>query len=124
MLHYFPRHVILGITLGFGVFLLQTSFQVTTGLAVSLDASFAYAVWGMGTNNWVQLLIACAVEGLLRVLPLLKVRDWVGQLTMFAVPVVFFLALWAGGISFDQVDVSFLYFCRPSALQVSRGITS
>jgi MFS superfamily sulfate permease-like transporter len=28
ILHFFPRHVILGMTFGFGIFLLQTGFQV------------------------------------------------------------------------------------------------
>lgn len=30
ILHYFPRHVILGMTLGFGVFLLSTALQVVS----------------------------------------------------------------------------------------------
>lgn len=49
ILHYFPRHVILGMILGFGIFLLSTAFQVTTGIVP--DGDLARNVLGMGVSK-------------------------------------------------------------------------
>lgn len=35
LLHFFPRHVILGMTAGFGVFLLLTAVEISTGIVMS-----------------------------------------------------------------------------------------
>lgn len=48
-LHFFPRHVILGMTAGFGVFLLLTAFEISTSIAVaevSLIDIFGLLTWG------------------------------------------------------------------------------
>lgn len=116
ILHYFPRHVILGITLGFGIFLLQTSFQVTTGLPVAFGMVFVKEVWEMGIDNWMQLLIVCLVEGFLCLLPLLQIRDSIGQLTMFAIPVMFYVVLWISGVSFPEVTLHY-----PAEILLLRG---
>ena len=62
VLHYFPRHVILGITFGFGIFMLEASFQVTTGLQVSFDWSFLEAVSNIGSNSWIQVALCVLVS--------------------------------------------------------------
>ena len=35
VLHYFPRHVIMGMTLGFGIFLMRTGFEVSVGVQLA-----------------------------------------------------------------------------------------
>ena len=49
ILHYFPRHVILGMIFGFGVFLLSTAFQVSTGIVP--DSNLLQNVVGMGMHK-------------------------------------------------------------------------
>jgi len=37
MLHFFPRYVIIGMTLGFGVFLATTAFEISSGFPFTFD---------------------------------------------------------------------------------------
>ena len=60
VLHYFPRYVIIGMTAGFGVFLISTAFEICTQMP------FTYDVFGkMEKNMYMQLGIVFAIIPLL-----------------------------------------------------------
>jgi MFS superfamily sulfate permease-like transporter len=66
ILHYFPRHVILGMTFGFGIFLLSTCFQVTTGIAA--DIHIFSTLFSLDSNSLIQLGVVTLVEIFLRLI--------------------------------------------------------
>eukprot|EP01036_Dinobryon_divergens_P042824 gene42824-56920_t len=79
ILHFFPRHIILGMTGGFGVFLIQTAFEVM-----------------------VQVSIVMVYEGCLRAVELSKIGgEMAVPLLMFALPLCFYLTLAATEVSLD-----------------------
>lgn len=66
ILHYFPRHVILGMTFGFGIFLLCTCFQVTTGFTA--DMHIFSTIFKLDSNSLIQLGLVTVVEIILRLI--------------------------------------------------------
>jgi len=93
ILHYFPRYVIMGMISGFGVFLVATAFEISTGDAPSLKS-----VVNLSFERILQLFCVVAIEVLLRVISS-YVRD--GELlvsvVMLLVPVFFYMALMLSG---------------------------
>eukprot|EP01041_Mallomonas_annulata_P006305 gene6306-12761_t len=94
ILHFFPRHIILGMTGGFGVFLIQTAFEVCTGISTSENSLFG-----------------C---GCLRAVELSKIGgEMAVPLLMFALPLCFYLTLAATEVSLDTMRECGWLFPKP-----------
>jgi MFS superfamily sulfate permease-like transporter len=82
ILHYFPRHVILGMTFGFGIFLLCTCFQVTTGFTA--DIHIFSTIFQLDSNSLIQLGLVTVVEIVLRVIAHYRIGgEMAGPLVMY-----------------------------------------
>ncbi|CAM9649930.1 unnamed protein product, partial [Sphacelaria rigidula] len=113
LLHFFPRHVIIGCIGGFGVFLLITAVEVSTGLTMS----------DMGLLKAMQALFSDFV--LSPPLPPLLLRrcgrysvncschSLLTPLYMMVIPVAFYGILWFTGTDIEDARHDGWLFARP-----------
>lgn len=101
VLHFFPRHVIMGMTAGFGVFLMSTAVESSTGIVMAEQNLLSF-VHALSPSMIYQLLIVLVFEMLLRLTEYLKCNELVVPCMMFFLPVSFYLILAASGTSFDE----------------------
>ena len=93
ILHFFPRHVIMGMTAGFGIFLLNCGLESATGTTFGLDFKALVASFVPPQRKY-QLLIVFVFELLLRIVEHLKFNQLVVPCLMFLLPVVFYIVLY------------------------------
>lgn len=116
ILHFFPRHVILGLTGGFGVFLLQTAFEVCTGIALS-ENNFKSIALRLSWDRAFQLLLVVGYGVFIRVVESYKFGGHLAvPLLMFALPLTFYIGLAISGSTFQQArQLQWLFPVAPSA---------
>jgi SulP family sulfate permease len=102
VLHYFPRHVIVGCISGFGVFLCVTGLEISSGLALS-DMSLPAALTAlMGKSvRWLWMSVVPLLAAL-RALERLEGAEMLTPLFMMAIPAVFYGLLWAVGMDIEE----------------------
>eukprot|EP01038_Epipyxis_sp_PR26KG_P004185 gene4185-5956_t len=97
ILHYFPRYVILGMTAGFGIFLMGTAFEISSGLPMVLTSFHA-----LSHNMYTQLMVVLSVESFLRVANFFNYGEIFVSCVMLSVPLIFYLVLYVTNTSFEQ----------------------
>jgi MFS superfamily sulfate permease-like transporter len=98
VLHFFPRHVIMGMTAGFGVFLMSTAVESSTGIVEAEQNPLSF-VHALSTTMIYQLVIVLVFEMLLRLSEYFKCNELVVPCMIFFLPVLFYLVLAASGTS-------------------------
>ena len=101
VLHFFPRHVIMGMTAGFGVFLMSTAVESSTGIIMAEQNLLSF-VHALSPSMIYQLLIVLVFEMLLRLTEYFKCSELVVPCMMFFLPLVFYIVLAVSGTSFDE----------------------
>ena len=101
VLHFFPRHVIMGMTAGFGVFLMSTAVESCTGIVMAEQNALSF-VHALSPSMIYQLMIVLVFEMLLRLIEYLKCNELVVPFMMFFLPIAFYLVLAASGTTFDE----------------------
>lgn len=102
ILHYFPHHVILGMTIGFGIFLLNTAIEICTSIVLSGSSSYFLALSQISYNGLCQLIIVFVIEILLRFVEYCDLSPLAVPVLMFCVPVSFYVVLGVSGVSLDH----------------------
>jgi SulP family sulfate permease len=102
ILHFFPRHVILGMTAGFGVFLLSTAIESSTGIVMADHVTPFSFLNALSPSRSCQLGIVVVFELVLRLVEHLKFNEVVVPCLMFLLPVIFYLVLAMTTTSFQQ----------------------
>lgn len=111
ILHFFPRYVIIGLNAGFGVFLIGTAFEISTGLPMTI-ASFLLLTKDM----IIQIYASIIAEVGLRLLAFMGVNDIILSLIMFFIPAGLFIVLYLGKIPLsDARDHLWLFSENSSA---------
>jgi SulP family sulfate permease len=115
VLHFFPRHVIMGMTAGFGVFLLSTAVESSTGIVMA-DQTISSFLYALTPSRCCQLALVTTFEVILRLIDHLKCNELVVPGMMFLLPLAFYTVLAVSGTSFQQARGSdWLFPETPSA---------
>lgn len=101
VLHFFPRHVIMGMTAGFGVFLISTAVESSTGIVMA-DATLLSFFGALSLSRVSQLGIVFVFEILLRLTEHFKCNELIVPGMMFFLPIAFYIVLAASGTSFND----------------------
>lgn len=99
LLHFFPRYVILGMNAGFGIFLVATAVEISSGhKAQEIMTSTQHL---LNADEIMQIMLAVCIEILLRLLSFSGVNDIIISLLMLAIPLGFYVALFITNTSFS-----------------------
>ena len=101
VLHFFPRHVIMGMTAGFGVFLISTAVESSTGIVMAEQTLDSF-LQSLSPSRCCQLLIVVSFESVLRLVEFLKFNELVVPCMMFLLPIAFYVVLVISGTTFQQ----------------------
>ena len=101
VLHFFPRHVIMGMTAGFGVFLMSTAVESSTGIVMASQTPQSF-IEALSLSRCYQMVIVMSFEAALRLVEYLKFNDLVVPCMMFFLPIAFYIVLAASGTTFQQ----------------------
>ena len=105
VLHFFPRHVIMGMTAGFGVFLISTAVESSTGIVMAEQTLDSF-LQSLSPSRCCQLLIVVSFESVLRLVEFLKFNELVVPCMMFLLPIAFYVVLVISGTTFQQARKS------------------
>ena len=101
VLHFFPRHVIMGMTAGFGVFLISTAVESSTGIVMAEQTLDSF-LQSLSPSRCCQLLIVVTFESALRLVEYFKFNELVVPCMMFLLPIAFYIVLVISGTTFRQ----------------------
>jgi SulP family sulfate permease len=99
LLHYFPRHVILGMTGGFGVFLVLCGLESTTGIVLAENTVTSF-VSKITSDAYIQCALIVLFECVCRLIASYELGDTIVPILMFFVPILFHVWLYLFGITF------------------------
>lgn len=117
ILHFFPRHVIMGMTAGFGIFLLQCGIESATGVIMA-NQTFSTLIEALAParRKW-QLLVVFLFEILLRIVEYLKFNELVVPCLMFMLPIAFYIILPFTGSTTNEVREAGWLFPETASVQ-------
>ena len=116
LLHHFPRHIIVGIVGGFGIYLFECAFEISTTIPFVWEwSTFAAYAAPAVRWHWIAIFILQAVMRL--VSWRFPKNEMIMPLFMLAIPVAFYLLLLLSGTSIAQAQAAdWLFRCCLTAL--------